>query len=68
MVALTKPKPRHYTARQVANRLRVTPTNITTLSNRWEIGRKVGRDWSYTDKDLEKLRQHVGHRGRRPLR
>lgn len=46
-----------YNTSQVAALLGRTPVAIRKLSERHGIGVKVGRDWIYTDADVETLRR-----------
>ena len=45
-----------YNGKQVAEMLGKQPITIRKISERFGIGVKVGRDWIYTDEDVETLR------------
>lgn len=46
-----------YTSKQVAAMLGRAEISIRKLSKRFGIGTKIGRDWVYSDADVETLRK-----------
>ena len=45
-----------YNGKQVAEMLGKQPITIRKISEQFGVGVKVGRDWIYTDADVETLR------------
>lgn len=48
--------PNHST-KQVAELLGITARAVRFWAERHEIGQKVGRDWVFTDEDIDRLKQ-----------
>jgi hypothetical protein len=53
-----------YTAGETANRLGIKPSRVRQLAAAMHLGRKLGRDWLFTDNDIEQLRQRNQQVGR----
>jgi hypothetical protein len=55
-----------YTTADVARFLQVTPRQVGHLAKLHGLGRKLGRDWQFTNEDLRmmKRRPKVGRPGR----
>jgi hypothetical protein len=51
-----------YTTAEVAEDLGISMARLRLIAARYGIGKKVGRDWLFTDADLEQLRQRPDHR------
>ena len=43
------------TTAQVAQRLNVTPRQVGHLAKQHSIGTKVGRDWIFTEQEVQRL-------------
>lgn len=56
---------RLYTSAEVARLTGRKRTTILALAQRYPLGTKVGRDWVFTEEDLEKIRA-INPRGGRP--
>ena len=50
---------RHYTTEQVSQMIGVTDARVRqmAIASNGAIGRKWGRDWVFTDADLDRMRQ-----------
>ncbi len=59
--------PNLHTTQEVAIRLGLNPSRIRQLAPVLGIGRKVGRDWIFTDDEVELLRQRKTIPGRTPI-
>jgi len=53
-----------YTSAEAAQRLHISPSGIRKHAERHGIGNKKGRDWYFMERDIERLREHLGKRGR----
>jgi hypothetical protein len=58
-----------YTSREVAEKLKLSLRSIQVYAKTYNIGKKFGRDWSFTDADVEIIKEHQARgRGRPPLK
>lgn len=53
-----------YTAAEAAQKLGLSKESLRVYAGRYKVGRRHGRDWFFTDKDIEVIRSHKGKRGR----
>ena len=49
-----------YNKDQAAELLGIAPNSMREYARKYAVGQKVGRDWVFTDEDIEKLRQRPG--------
>jgi hypothetical protein len=58
-----------YTTQQAAARLGITKARVRQIAidHKGAIGRKWGRDWMFTDADLDRMRQRNTTRGPRKI-
>ncbi len=57
---------RLFTTRQVANELKLNVSRIRQLAADLGIGQKLGRDWVFTEDDLERLQKRETKSGPKP--
>jgi hypothetical protein len=59
---------RKYTTKEAADILGVDPARVRQIAIglNGEIGRKWGRDWMFTEDDIERMRQRDTTRGPKP--
>ena len=59
--------PKRYTTKEAAERLGLKSTGrVRQLADTLGVGEKWGRDWTFTDRDIEKMRQRNTARGPKP--
>jgi hypothetical protein len=55
------------TSKHAADLLGISPERVRALARDLGIGQRIGRDWVFTEEDVERLRQRpIGTPGRKP--
>ena len=49
-----------YSAEEVAKKLGLSRQRVAQCARRWGLGRKLGRDWVFTDSDVGAIRDRQG--------
>ena len=54
------------TTQQAADALGITARRVRQLASELGIGQRMGRDWVFTEDDIERIRQRNKKQGRKP--
>jgi hypothetical protein len=54
----------YHTTTTVATRLGIQPSRVRQLAAALHIGQRIGRDWLFSDDDVQRLEQRNTKRGR----
>mgnify|MGYP000882152541 FL=1 len=55
-----------YTTQQAADALGLTTGRVRQIARSLRIGQRIGRDWVFTEDDIERIRQRNKKQGRKP--
>ena len=53
-----------FTAAEVAAKLGLSKASVRAYATRYDVGTKYGRDWLFTEADIEAIRNRQGKIGR----